>query len=319
MILAPAILRGELEVGAVNSFASVFMSMKLFLLFVSTNFSTLAGIKTKAMRLEALHRALGLLPGQAKQRIDLEINVAKPNGPLLQVQNLQVVIPHQSSSEPYRLGYVPGDGPGSSFEVSPREAVLLQGPSGVGKSSLLRSIAGIWDSGSGRIRCGTRNVFFLPQLPYLPAGDLTTASTLREQLLFPRDPSRTPPSESALLAALGAAGLGGTKLASIGGLSAKDDWAARLSGGERQRLAFARLFLQLNDLCVDEPPLVLLDEATAACDETAEAELYEELLRQLTPCCGTLVSVGHRSSLQRFHTKTLQMLPDSRSALQMPP
>jgi len=82
-----------------------------------------------------------------------------------------------------------------------------------------------------------------------------------------------------------------------------------LSGGEQQRLAFARLLLQMDGWAgLDgEGCLVLLDEATSACDEEIEANLYRTLLARLQR--GALVSVGHRSSLQMFHNVALELAP----------
>lgn len=67
-----------------------------------------------------------------------------------------------------------------SLHLTVGDTLLIMGPRGVGKSSLLRAIAGLWHTGSGTIVTPTADqILFLPQRPYLMAG------TLRQQLLYP--------------------------------------------------------------------------------------------------------------------------------------
>ena len=76
------------------------------------------------------------------------------------------------------------------------------------------------------------------------------------------------------------------------------DWSRILSIGEQQRVAFARVLY-------NRPAIVFLDEATSATDEGLEHALYS-LLREELPSC-MLVSVGHRSTLDAFHTDRLDL------------
>ncbi|CAB1097232.1 ABC [Ectocarpus sp. CCAP 1310/34] len=204
---------------------------------------------------------------------------------------------------------------GLSFSLGDSERLLIVGESGAGKSSLLRAIAGLWTTGSGKIVRPTKEeMFFLPQRPYCTLGPL------RDQITYPSSHGGAEAAgedgdagavegtaekgsiadDDELLDLLEKVDLG--RLAVMmgsgdahAGLGAVRDWSDMLSLGEQQRLAFARLLY-------NKPTLAILDESTSALDLANEERMFA-LLDTLPGL--SVVSVGHRPSLVPFHDTKL--------------
>ena len=175
-----------------------------------------------------------------------------------------------------------------SIRLDRDASMVVVGPSGVGKSSLLRAIAGLWTRGGGVVRRpALDDIFFLPQKPYMLLG------SLRDQLRYPRLQEEIPDEELQRVLTL-------VNLEDLpermGGFDTTADWADLLSLGEQQRLAFARLLIH-------KPAYAVLDEATSALDRTNEARLYS-LLREMDI---HYISVGHRESLLDYHDRVLEL------------
>lgn len=164
---------------------------------------------------------------------------------------------------------------------------LIKGPSGTGKSTFIRTLAGIWPFASGKLVFPIdKKVMYLPQKPYMPIG------TLAEAIMFP-DHSE-PEKEQHLVDVLRQCHLD----MFIPRLRETAPWSEQLSPGEQQRVAFARVLLQ-------KPDWIFLDESTSMLDLDNEKHLYQLLKTHLPNC--SIVSVGHRPSIDAFHDHIINM------------
>lgn len=172
---------------------------------------------------------------------------------------------------------------GLNLRFTPGVHTLIQAPSGTGKSSLFKAIAGTWLSGEGEIIIprSLEAVYFLPQKPTLPND------TLRKVLAYPD--ANCSYSDIELISAL--------KAVNIEALAGKlDKQIGFKSLGEQQRIAFARVLLR-------KPDWIFLDEATASLDENVEEQVYCRL-KELLPET-TIISIAHRSTVRRHHDNVL--------------
>lgn len=171
---------------------------------------------------------------------------------------------------------------------------IIKGESGIGKSTFIRTLAGIWPYASGDVVFPeNKNVMYLPQKPYMPMG------TLADAILFPD--RKDPKLEKNLESVLHDCHLD----AFIPRLRETAHWSEHLSPGEQQRIAFARVLLH-------KPDWVFLDESTSMLDLANEAHLYKILHERLPHC--SIVSVGHHASVDAFHQHIIDMTKYSRTA-----
>ncbi|MEL6353542.1 MAG: ATP-binding cassette domain-containing protein, partial [Cyanobacteria bacterium J06627_28] len=323
LILAPSILNGPLEVGAIVQSQAAFDRIWLSLSLIIVQFEQLTALAASTGRLQQLLQAMSpashptsqqslssvhaadIYPSDIKTSDIKTSEIKRVQQETLAVQHLTLYLPPLSSADllidtskvdTSKTEQQPCLFRDLSFVVN--EPLLVMGESGVGKSSLVKAIAGLWQNGKGKIISPNpsthhsdspsqqSSIIFLPQQPY------TTLGSLRQQLLYPAQSHGKPtPSDNRLRQILEQ-----VQLAYLGELDQIADWSGQLSTGEQQRLAFARLF-------VHQPAFAILDEATSALSVTQEASLY----RQLSATQTAFISVGHRPSLRQYHAQLLTL------------
>jgi len=277
VLVAPAYFAEKIQLGGMMQTASAFGSVQEALSFFVNAYRTLAEWQAVVARLAGFEASIDAVEALAA-RPDL-IRVGAGDGDAIDFAELIVDLPDRKP-----LLAIAG------VELRADQSTLITGPSGSGKSTLFRAIAGIWPFGSGRVSVpGGATLMMLPQRPYFPVGALDVA------VAYPA-PNGTF-SDAQIAEAITAVGL--PALASR--VIEHAHWNRMLSLGEQQRLGVARALLH-------KPDFLFLDEATASLDEPSEAALYRLLAERLTAT--TLISIGHRSTLNAFHQRNLALVRD---------
>jgi putative ATP-binding cassette transporter len=285
LIVAPLYIAGRAEFGMLAQAQIAFMAVMGAFSVIVKEFQRISTFGAVTERLGAFWEVLDdEAPAERKSPIETVEDPA-----LLAFEGLTLVTPRDGRLLVKDL----------SVTVPRGRRLLITGPSGSGRTCLLRAIAGLWTSGQGRItRPPLEDVLFLPQQPYLRGG------TLREQLLYGN--RRAGVTGERILTVLRHVGFEAV-LERVGGLDAERDWPNTLSLGEQQQVAFARLLLA-------RPRFAFLDEATSALDEPTARRLYEALAA--TPI--TYVSVAGDPGLADYHDTVLELGPNGTWAVQEP-
>jgi putative ATP-binding cassette transporter len=272
LVVSPAYLTGAITLGALIQAHLAFQRVEGAFAFCIGAYPKIAEWKAIVDRLAQFEAAMNVVDRYRDPLANIAF-VATPT-PDLAIDNLVVRL---ASGAP--IASVP------DITLAPGEGLLVSGPSGSGKSSLFRALAGLWPLGDGTICLPSGgHILALPQRSYFPLG------TLRQALTYPALAEAV--DDTTLREAMAAAGLGHLSAR----LDEEAEWGTVLSGGEQQRVAFARALIA-------RPAVLLLDEAVTTLEEGDGAELYHMVAQRLP---GTIViSIGRPALLSAQHRRAI--------------
>lgn len=271
-LTVPKYFAGAITFGQVQAARDAFTQFSSNLSYIIAAYPSIAAQIANLNRLKALDdaidherpRGIGFTPGGTPEGVAVlatGLTLRRPNGaPLLAVDD---------------------------WTIREGERWVIEGPSGTGKTTLLRAIAGLWPDGTGQVAMTRQgSAMLVPQRLYLPLG------TLKDAVCFP---DRSEDHDDADVAAL----LTAVRLeAHVEAMHELRTWQDELSPGEQQRVALARILLQ-------RPTLLIVDEATSALDADNAANFYRAILSAMPGL--TIVSVVHDDKLTTYHTHRLTL------------
>jgi vitamin B12/bleomycin/antimicrobial peptide transport system ATP-binding/permease protein len=263
LFTVPGYMAGRYPQGVIFQTIDAFGQVQSALSWIVDRYESLASYRAIVERLATFHRSI-----EAAHVVDANLIRTESADNTLRVRGLDLALPSGMKLLEH-----------ANLTITGGDSVVITGRSGSGKSTLFRALAGIWPFGRGEIQL-PKNVFFLPQRPYIPLG------TLRHVITYPTDGTHHDRAElGQLLRDVGLPQL-------VDRIDRDDNWPQSLSGGELQRIAVARALLA-------KPSWIFMDEATASLDPESEAEIYEVLKTHLPDT--TFISIAHGPSVDEHH------------------
>lgn len=262
----PSFFSGAIQLGGVMQIRGAFNDVARSLSWIIFAYDDLAKLSAAYERLRRLEQGIRDAD-EAAEKLSSERKMLPEGSPEVMHADIILNIPEGTQG---KFRALPVD-----LSLKPGTLAFATGPSGIGKSTLLKVLAGFSGTFTGEI-ASRGTIVWIPQKPYLMRG------TLRSALAYPRDPSSLSDREAKELLSL-------ARLDHLADqLDRNADWANALSGGEQQRIVLLRA-VRL------KPDILLMDEMTSGLDDTS-AERMLDLMKKLLPRTAILL-VTHQSAL----------------------
>lgn len=269
LLSAPGIIAGKLDPNNAFAVASYFSAIVNFFTWKQENTDSLVSLNVSLDRFESFKKLMKTWDTIQDDRKIEQTNQIKTFG----VKNLSIRTPHGATLFD-----------NVTFDLPVGKATVIQGPSGVGKTTLFRCLAGLWPYVQGElILPATENaeglkVQYIPQQPYFPYR-----STLVDVINYPNDTPITPENRALITSLMIKLGF---KNETIQDLDKKDKWKKRLSGGEQQRIAIISAVIK-------QPDILFIDEGTNGLDQKTK-QLTENVLKDDLKST-TIIAIDHHA------------------------
>ena len=278
LVAAPAYFAGHLTLGSLVQTRAAYGQVAGALTWFVNAYQEIAQWRASIERLSAFSDTVKASHADRVKGADIQIT--STTEPVVRIRDLRLNLPD---------GRVLLEGINGAMEPGARIAIV--GPSGTGKTTFFRAIAGIWPFGSGRIEVPREGrAVFLSHRPYLPIG------SLRAAVAYPSAADAFPDEKIHEV----------LKSLELGHLIAQLDetrhWEQELSGDEQQRVIFAGVLLH-------EPGWLFMDDATAEINERMERRVYELLAERMPRTA--VISITHREAVAAYHERRWILSPGS--------
>ncbi len=272
LLASPGYFGGSLTLGDLMMVVGGFYQVQTALRWYVDKFPVIAEWRAMLSRISTYRSALERLPhpGSTSTKIRYEAG-----GHVISTENLRV---SWNGDPPLRV---------ADFKIEPHERVLIEAAPKSGKSTVHKTLAGLWCRGSEIVRVPPpETMLFLPQPPYLPMG------SLRGMLSYPDPADRF--GEEEAKAALDRVGLGRL----VPCLDKVKRWDKELTLEERRRLILGRMLLHRPQWLVQDESIYELDEETR---KTALSILGNELKQT------AVLSIGRHHPNDTFYQRFLNL------------
>lgn len=274
LVVLPNYLNKVFMLGGLMQAIKAFDNVQTELSFLILSYTSIAEWQAINQRLTSFLNHLNASATHAKAQ-QVKIITTQNSGNYLQTEDIKLFAPNNK----LLLQNI-------SITFDGGKKYLLTGKSGIGKTTFLRLLAGIWPYAEGQLNFPKQfKPLFLSQKPFMSLG------SLQESILFP---AINNVDAQQLKHYMGLCNLEYL----IPFLHDEAIWKNKLSPGEEQRIALLRIL-------INKPNWIFLDESTSMLDHENEEMLYRIIKQELSDA--TIVSVAHRSSVKKFHDVEIDM------------